>query len=435
MSAPRSPSLLSVRRHLRFGVAASVLLAGALTAWGATAKLSGAVVTHGQLVVASSVKKVQHPTGGVVGELAVHDGDHVEAGQVLLRLDATQARASLGIVVRQMDELEARQARVRTEQTGDATVAFPEALLRRADDPTVARLLQEEARLFAIRREAREGERAQLRQKILEFGEEIAGLEEQIRAKDEQLVLIDQELKGVQELVDRQLTPFSRVAALKRDQAALRGERGQFQSSIAAARGRIAEGELQIIQIDHTMRSEASRDLGEIRASLSELAERRTAAEDQLARIDIRAPQAGTVHQLDVHTVGGVVRPGETIMEIVPQDDRLIVEANLPPQDINDVHVGQQTDLRFSAANSRTTPEILGEVLHVSADVSQETRTGASYYSIRVGVSPDQLARLGAVKPVPGMPVEVFLKTRERTAFDYLVEPLAEQMSRSFREK
>lgn len=435
MSAPRSPSLLSVRRHLRFGVAACVLLAGALSAWGATVKLSGAVVTHGQLVVASSVKKVQHPTGGVVGELAVHDGDRVEAGQVLLRLDATQARASLGIVVRQIDELEARQARVRAEQTGDETIAFPEALTQRADDPTVGRLLQEEARLFAIRREARDGERAQLRQKILEFGEEIAGLEEQIRAKDEQLVLIDQELKGVQELVDRQLTPFSRVAALKRDQAALRGERGQFQSSIAAAKGRIAEGELQIIQIDHTTRSEASRDLGEIRANLSELAERRTAAEDQLARIDIRAPQTGIVHQLDVHTVGGVVRPGETIMEIVPQDDRLIVEANLAPQEINDVHVGQQTDLRFSAANSRTTPEIQGEVLNVSADVSQETRTGASYYSIRVGVSPDQLARLGTVKPVPGMPVEVFLKTRERTAFGYLVEPLAEQMSRSFREK
>ncbi len=430
-----SPSHRSIRRHLRIGVSLSLLLAGVAGAWAATARLSGAVIAHGTLVVASSVKRIQHPTGGVVGELRVREGDRVKAGDVLVRLDATQARANLQIVARQMDELLARQAREQAEQTAADAVVFPPDLLARENDPAVAQIMTGEERLFQIRRAARDGGKAQLREKIAEFNHEIQGLDEQIEAKNQQLVLIDEELGGVRQLLKKKLVQFTRVAALERDKAALRGERGQYLSSIAGTRGRVAEAELQILQVDHDLRSEVSKDLAEVRARLSELAERRTAAEDQLARIDIRAPQDGTVHQLDAHTIGGVIRPGDTIMEIVPADDQLIVEARISPQDVNDVHLGQDAALRFSGVNSRTTPEIDGRVSQVSADVSQEQRTGAPYYMIRIAVPPAQLARLEGLRPLPGMPVETFVKTQDRTALAYLVQPLADQIARAFREK
>lgn len=435
MSASSSPALRSIRRHLMVGVTVCVLLTGAVGTWAATAQLSGAVIAHGTLVVASSVKKVQHPTGGVVGELAVREGDRVMTGDVLLRLDATQAKASLQIVLKQIDELLARRAREEAEQTEAETIAFPPEMTARASDPQVARIMADEDKLFMIRLAARDGQKSQLREKITEFRHEIEGIKEQIAAKDEQLGFIEKELTGVNELLEKKLVQFTRVAALERDKAALRGERGQYVANLAGTAGRIAEAELQIIQIDHDLRSEVSRDLSEIRAKLAELAERRTAAEDQLRRIDIRAPQDGTVHQLDVHTVGGVIRPGDTIMEIVPLDDELVVEARISPQDINDIHKGQTAALRFSGLNSRTTSDLDGTVAQVSADTSQEQRTGANYYSVRIAIAKDQFDRLEGVKPVPGMPVEAFVKTRDRTALAYLVQPLSEQVSRAFREK
>ncbi|GGE01064.1 HlyD family type I secretion periplasmic adaptor subunit [Aureimonas endophytica] len=434
-SAAVSPSLRSIRRHLTVGVSLCLLLAGGLSTWAATAKLSGAVIAHGTLVVASSLKKVQHPTGGVVGELLVREGDRVNAGDVLVRLDATQAKANLQIVLKQIDELLARQAREQAEQTDATTVTYPADLLGRRSDPEVARIMEGEDKLFGIRREAREGQKAQLREKIAEFRQEVNGLGEQIAAKDQQLQFIDKELAGVNDLLTKKLVQFTRLAALERDKAALRGERGQYVASIAGAHGRIAEAELQIIQVDHDMRSEVSKDLADIRGKLAELGERRTAAEDQLARIDIRAPQDGIVHQLDVHTVGGVIRPGDTIMEIVPLGDELVVEARISPQDINDVHVGQAAGLRFSGVNSRTTPELDGDVHQVSADISQEQRTGASYYMVRIVIPKSQFDRMEGVRPVPGMPVEAFVKTQDRTALAYLIQPLSDQIARAFREK
>lgn len=435
MSQQSSLSLLSIRRHLRIGVALPVLLAGALASWAAMAQLSGAVIAHGTLVVASSLKKVQHPAGGVVGELKVREGDRVKAGDVLLRFDPTQARASLQIVVKQINELLARQAREQAEQTAADAIVFPDELRKRAGDPETARIMADEERLFLIRLAAREGEKAQLRQKVSEFHQEISGLNEQIAAKDQQLVLIEQELGGVRTLLAKKLVQFTRVAALERDKAALRGERGQYVATVAGANGRIAEAELQILQVDHVMRTEVSRDLADIRGKLSELWERRTAAEDQLARIDVRAPQDGFVHQLAVHTVGGVVRAGDTMMEIVPLGDKLVVEAKIAPQDVNDVFAGQPAALRFAGLNQRTAPEIEGSVSRVSADIAQDVRSGAPYYMINIAVAPAQFARLEGVRPVPGMPVEAFVKTRERTALTYLIEPLADQIARTFREK
>jgi HlyD family secretion protein len=229
---------------------------------------------------------------------------------------------------------------------------------------------------------------------------------------------------------------FNRVTTLERDGAKLEGERGSLIASIAQAKGKIAETELRILQVDEDMRQEVGKDLADIRAKVSELVEKRVSAEDQLKRVDIRAPQDGFVHQLAVHTVGGVITPqGEPLMLIVPEADKLIVEAKVQPQDIDQLHVGQAAVLRFSAFNQRTTPEVNGVVSVVSADVSQDQKTGATFYTIRVDVAAEELSRLGSVKLVPGMPVEAFVQTTPRTVLSYLVRPLHDQITKAFREK
>jgi HlyD family secretion protein len=426
----------SIRRHLVASVAAVALLAGGVGGWATTTELAGAVIAPGQLVVDSYVKKVQHPTGGVVGELRVHEGDHVRAGDIVVRLDETQTRANLQVILKGLDEMAARQAREEGERDGAEKVTFPAELLARMSDPDVARVMEGERKLFEIRRAARAGQKAQLREQIAQLLEQIKGLQEQLSAKAKEIDWIREELKGVRDLWQKNLVQFNRLTSLERDAARLEGERGALIASIAQAKGKIAETELRILQVDEDMRQEVGKDLAEIRAKTSELVEKRVSAEDQLKRIDIRAPQDGFVHQLSVHTVGGVVTPnGEPLMLIVPEADKLIVEAKVQPQDIDQLHVGQVAVVRFSAFNQRTTPEVNGVVSVVSADVSQDPKTGATYYTIRMGVSAEEIARVGVVKLVPGMPVEAFVQTSPRTVMSYLVKPLHDQIARAFREK
>lgn len=426
----------SMRRTLVGGTAVACLLAFGIGGWAATTELAGAVIAPGSLVVDTNVKKVQHPTGGVVGELRVRDGDHVQAGDVVVRLDDTQTRANLAIITKSLDELAAKQARDEAERDGAKRVLFPADLLARMKDPEVARVVQGEQRLFEIRRAAREGQMAQLRERVAQLKEQVQGLADQVGAKKREIELIGQELKGVRELWSKNLIPITRVTALERDAARLEGERGSLVSTIAQTKGKMTETELQILQIDQDLRTEVGKDLAEIRAKTSELVEKKVAAEDQLKRIDIRAPQDGMVHQLAVHTVGGVITPnGEPIMLIVPKADALTVEARIQPQDIDQVRLGQKAVLRFSAFNQRTTPELTGEVSRVSADVSQDPKTGASFYTIRIAVPEAELVRLNGLKLVPGMPVESFIQTGERTVISYLTKPLQDQIMKAWREK
>ena len=425
----------SIRRHLFISVIVIVLLVGGIGGWASTSEFAGAVIAQGTLVVDSNSKKVQHPTGGVVAELNVRDGDQVKLGDIVLKLDDTQTRANLAIVSKGLDELGARRAREEAELEGDEQVVFPAELMRRKDDPEVARLVGGEAKLFETRRKTREGLKAQLGERVLQSEEEIRGLTAQVASKEKQVEWIQQELEGVRDLWSKKLVQFNRVTSLEREQARLEGERGQLIASIAQAKGKISETKIQILQIDQDMRTEVGKDLAEIRAKSAELIEKRVAAEDQLKRIDVRAPQNGMVHQLDVHTVGGVVSAGQQIMLIVPAADKLIVEAKVQPQDIDQVRVGQAAVMRFSNFNTRTTPEINGEVTVVSADVTQDQRTGISYYTVRIAVSPSELARLGEHKLVPGMPVEVFIQTTVRTVVSYFVRPFQDQIAKAFREK
>ena len=426
----------SIRRHLRAGAALVVFLAFGVGGWAATTDISGAVIATGSLVVDSNVKKVQHPTGGIVGDLLVRDGDRVKAGDVLVRLDATVTRANLAIVAKGLDEMTARKGRLEAERDAADSIPFPDDLLRRGSEPTVAHLIEGERKLFEIRRTTRMGQKAQLRQRIEQISEEISGHKAQERAKAQEIFLVQRELNGARELWEKNLMPITKLTLLEREATRLEGERGQLMSAIAQAKGKISETELQIVQIDRDLSSEVGKELREIDAKIGEFLERKVAAEDHFKRVDIRAPQAGTVHQSTVHTVGGVIPAGgEAIMLIVPHADTLMVEAKVAPQDIDQLRIGQKAVLRFSAFNQRTTPEINGMVSRISADTTTDQRSGQSYYTIRIATPPEEIARLGEGKMVPGMPVEAFVQTGERTVISYLVKPLYDQIARAFRER
>jgi len=425
----------SIRLHLAVGLAVVAILAGGLGGFSATQQFSGALIAPGQIVVESNVKKVQHPTGGVVGEVRARDGDRVKAGDIVVRLDDTVTKANLAIVTKNLDAALARAARLEAEQRGFDKIKFPPQLLARADVPDAAAVMASETKLFEVRVNGRVGQKAQLRERITQLNDEIAGLTAQEKAKDQESALVDKELAGVRQLYEQRLVQLSRLTTLERDAARLNGERAQYIAAMAQAKGKITETELQIIQVDKDMVSEVSKDLREANDKIGELIERKVTAEDQLRRVDIRAPQDGIVEQSNVHTVGGVITAGDTLMLIVPQTDDLQVEAKVNPQDIDKLQVGQQTLLRLSAFNQRTTPELNGVVSRVSPDVNTDQRTGQSYYTIRVSMPPEEIARLGEVKLIPGMPVEAFVQTGERTLLSYLMKPLSDQLMRAFRER
>jgi HlyD family secretion protein len=425
----------SIRLHLMIGLAMVIVLAGGLGGWASTAEISGALIAPGSIVVESNVKKVQHPTGGVVGELLAHDGDLVKAGDVVVRLDDTVTRANLAIVTKNLDGLWARAARLEAEQQGLDKVVFPPMLLNRAGDPDVKNIIANETKLFEVRTNGRVGQKAQLRERVTQLNEEIAGLEAQAKSKDQEIALVESELVGVKSLYDQHLVQLTRLTTLQRDAARLAGERAQYVASKAQAKGKITETELQIIQVDKDMVSDVSKDLRETNDKIGEYVERKVTAEDQLRRTDIRAPMDGMVEQSTVHTVGGVITAGDAIMLVVPQADDLQVEAKVNPQDIDKLQIGQKTLLRLSAFNQRTTPELNGVVSRVSPDVTTDQRTGQSYYTIRVSMPPEEVARLGEVKLIPGMPVEAFVQTGDRTLLSYLIKPLKDQLMRAFREK
>ncbi len=429
----------AIRNLNLIGFTLIAVMVGGVGVWASTSQLAGAVIAPGLVVVESSVKKVQHPTGGIVGEIFVQEGDSVEAGQIVMRLDDTVTRATLGVIRSQLDELTAREARLLAERDGSEAIDFPEYLTSRGNEKTVATALAGEQKLFESRRSARVGQRSQLSERVAQSKEEIRGLSAQQDAKEREINFISEELIGVTELYGKKLVSISRLMVLQRDKARLEGERGQYISEIARARGKISETELQILQIDQDFRSEVLKDLRESQGKIAELRERMVAAEDQLKRVDIRAPQAGTVLQLAVHTVGGVIANGETVMQIVPRADALVVEAKVPPQDIDQIVVGAPTTVRIMAGNQRTMPDIEATLTRVSADLTREPtssgQAGQAYYLVRVSLPEEEVRRLGDIRLVPGMPAEAFIQTYARTPLQYLLKPLHDQIARTFRER
>jgi HlyD family secretion protein len=438
MSSTKTTTLdvtTSIRRHLTAGLLASVVLIGGVGAWAATTSLAGAVITSGHFVVGSYVKKVQHPTGGVVGEILIHEGGRVEAGDIVLRLDATQTRASLAIVTKRLDELSARLARLEAERDDLSAIGFPDWLLARTGNPDVAAAIHSETRLFEFRKQARLGKEAQLHERITQYEHEIAGLKAQEVAYERGLEVLKTEITSLNGLRQQGIVSVQRLNGLLTQAATFGGERGEKIAYQAQTAGRITETRLQILSIDQDLKTEVGKELREIQGQIGEYVERKIAAEDELKRIDIVAPQSGVVHQLSAHTVGGVISPAEPIMLIVPDSDDLALEVQISPRDIDQIQVGQTALLRLSAFNQRTTPELNGHVSRIAADLTTDEKTGMSYYLVRLLVTVEELSRLNGLTLVPGMPAEAFIKTGERTALSYIVKPLSDQINRAFREE
>jgi HlyD family secretion protein len=420
----------ALARRLLLGIMLVVLMVGSVGGWAATTSIGGAVIASGFVVVESNIKKVQHPTGGIVAEIAVKNGNTVNAGDIVISLDDTQARANLGIVVSQLVQLRGRKARLEAERDQADQVKFPiDFVISGEDAPAI---MEGEKRLFEVRQSVKNGQIAQFHERIGQLTQEIKGTTAQRDAKAEEVELMREELERLEGMRKKDLVPTTRTLQAQRDLTRLRGEWGAHIAQIARSHGQISETELQIIGVTQNMQTDASKELREIEARIAELLERKVAAEDQLKRIYLRAPQTGYVHDLTVHTVGGVIGPGESVMSIVPTHDTLGVEARIGTADIDQVMVGQQAVLRFPALNQRTTPEIRGTVTRVGADLTKDPQGNAVYFTLRISVSDSDRE---AFKIVPGMPAEAFISTHERTALSYLMKPLSDQVTRAFRER
>lgn len=429
------PQVPSLRRTVVAGLVTVVLAFGGFLGWGFFARLDSAAIAPGVVTVDSHRKTVQHLEGGIVREVLVREGQRVAAGQVLIRLDTTQAEAVLGQVDSQYWAALARAARLRGEQEDRRSLTFlAELLAEAARQRAVAAVLETEQRLFEARWEALDGTIAVQRKRIAQLEEEIVALEAQARATADQLRLTREEMAGVRSLVAKGYERRPRLLELERTVAELEGRLGELKANLAKARQGIAAAELEIINTQNTRRTEIADQLQETQTLLGDLADRRRAALDVLARKEVVAPQDGLVVNLQVHTPGGVILAGMPLMDIVPLNDDLIIEAMVDPADIDVVRVGLPAHVRLTAYKQRQVPMVDGEVIHVSADKITDERTGKPYFLARVRLAPDALEGLARVELYPGMPAEVVMVTGERRAIDYFISPITDSMNRAFRE-
>lgn len=429
------PVRTSARPWILMGLSLILGLLGVLGAWAATASISGAVIGNGVFTVSGKRKAIQHLEGGIVRGLLVRDGDVVAAGQRLVELEPTRAKASLAILESGLGKELATEARLIAERDGAATVSFPPELLGGLDGTEVIRLIESENAIFEAHRAALKGDTEILQQRIAQLVEERGGLDAQRAAKVQQLGFIGEELEGLRHLLDMGQTTKTRVLALERSSAALRGEEGELMADMARTGQRIGETRLQILQRQKDFQKSVAEELQRVQASIRDLRERAVAARDVLGRIHITAPVGGTVLDLAVHTVGAVIKPSETIMEIVPGEKTPIVEVSIRPQDIDNVTVGQQAVLRLLAFKQRTTPLLKGSVIYVSADSLQTHAGQEPYYLVHIALPDSEIERLGKLKLRLGMQTEVMIKTGKRTPLQYIAQPIIDSMNRAMREE
>lgn len=423
----------SIRAHMLAAAAIVVLLVGGVGGWAVFTEISGAVIARGTVVVESTVKQVQHRDGGIVREILVQDGDEVAAGALLIRLDDTQERTKQSIILNELAELYARRARLAAERDGEESIAFP-SRYEIEDSEAIQDIEAGQTDLMQARKGSLSKRGQQLEEQISQLEQQMHGLDAQQSAKQAEIGLLDDELSGVQTLFDKKLVTQDRVTALKRDRARLEGEQTDALSQIAGLQEAVGERRTQIHQIDEENRAEILQELQDVGSRIAELELQKIAVEDELSRLQIRAPRSGYVNQLAAHTIGGVVHPGETILQIVPRGDLLVIEAEVAPADIDQLSSSQDAIIRFPGLDHRTTPRLAARVKTIAADVTLNEATQTQFYRVRLEIPQDELAKLDGQKLVPGMPVEAFITTTKRTVLSYLMKPITDQIAHALRE-
>lgn len=431
--SPASP-LRAARGPVAFGIVTVLAAFGGVGTWAAMAPLHSAAVAVGEVTVDSYRKTVQHLEGGIIGAILARDGDVVDADDILVRLDDTRLRANRRILLNRLREGLARQARLAAERDGESEIAFPEELLDRASDAEVAEVIDGQRNLFKARRQLLDGQIAVLRQRNEQYAQEVAALDAQQRAMLRQLDLVAEEVATVQYLVRSGLGQKPRLLALQREAARLEGERGEHLARMARIRQSMAGTELEIINLQNRRIEEVAGDARETETLIHDTRQELAELEDAIRRTVIRAPQPGVIVNLRFHTTGGVVGPGEAILDIVPRNDRLIVEARIRPEDIDVVHPGLAAQVRLTAFKQRLTPTADGTVITVSADRLHDEPGDEAYYLARIALDPVSVSALPA-ELYPGMPAEALIITGRRTAFDYIAAPIAQALPRAWREE
>ena len=425
----------SVARPMTLGLVTAAVLIGGTVGWGMMTSITGAVVTSGTLEVDQLRQVVQHADGGTVQEIHVTEGATVKAGDVLMTLDGTLLQSELTIVETQFYEILARRGRLEAERDDSRTIQFPPELIEiSARDPEVSALMVGQQRLFEARAETLTKQLEQLEKRKSQTESLIKGIDAQRESLNTQVSLIGEELASQQELLQKGLAQVSRVLALQREEARLAGQVGELTSSRAQAESRITETEIEILRMSAARREEAGTQLRDIGYRELELAERRRALVERISRLEMRAPVSGIVLNLRVTTPRAVIRPADAVMFIIPQDRPLVIATRVPTVHIDQVVAGQEAKVIFSAFSQRTTPEVYGTVTKVSADVLTDEATQMPYYRAEIELRDGELAKLGSVTLVPGMPVEAFIRTDERTPVQFLTKPFTDYFNRAFRE-
>jgi HlyD family secretion protein len=424
----------SLRNTLFTGYASIALVIGAFGGWAALADINGAVIASATIVAESYSKRVQHREGGIVSKILVKDGDRVTSGQALVLLDQTDSKAELAIIENSLDELLVKKARLDAQRDGSLELSLPPEIEAKQSSGKVAAIVAGQLKLLKSSNESLKGKLEQLKEQVAQLREQISGIDAQVKAKKEQAKLIGEEMASLKKLEAKGLVPKSRVLGMEREQSRLEGENGELKASKASAQSRIGEIDLRALQLQEDVRTEALSELRDTETKIAEFVERRVALSSRVDRTTINAPITGTIYQLAVHTEGGVIGAGETLMLIVPEGDDLVLQAQVSPNDIDQVKAGQPAQVRFPGFNARVTPEVFAEVQQVAADVSRVDANSPPFYAVRLIISAKEIEKLGDNKLKPGMNAEAFIQTGSRSPMSYLLKPLVDQVAHAMRE-
>ena len=432
-----TPSNLRTNFHqtAAVGIFMFVLLFGGVGFWLVYANVAGAVVASGTVIVKGKPKSIQHLDGGLVHAIHVENGQQITKGEVLVQLDDTLLNANFEIYKNRLGEASARKDRLEAERDNRVAMAWTESHITLLDHGKVKQHRLGQKKLFAARRASRLGQKSQLQEKLKQFRNQTVGVKGLKLAKRDQVHFIEQELRGVEEGFRQGLMPLTRVLTLQRDRADLLGKISEHDAELARIENSIREAEITILQNEREFQENVLSELREVTPQVNELTQQILATQEQIKRIDVKAPVSGIIHELNIFTIGGVVPPGGTIMQVIAQNDGVEIEVNIEPQYIDQIFMAQEAVVRFPAFNQRTTPEIFGRVSHVSPSSVVDEKSGLPFYRIGIEIAEGQKTRLGDKILVPGMPVEAFMKTNDRPVISYLLKPLTDHIYKAFREE